>query len=344
MSDVLNAGKVNEWFPPAQQTLYVQNIIGQCGLTRRQATCFVRLWGYACLQQLSKQSLIRTLSHHVDTFSCSHSEAANLFYCDQSRGSDRSAGMMIDQLVAKNLVRREPFDGGPTRLSLQIPDSFLPDPTDLHSAELYTDAFNVRNDTYIVAAFLEEIYSWISQRSETTSFQITKVLRQWAAQCPEGLRVLRKATDDEPIGFAAFFPTHPDSEENFHLPPSSSLHLSTLDTEDPIKVALPGDESCYALFIRSWKIKQPYWNYSAVCLFLRDSQVTLRQMQETFPNLCDLYSIAIHPRLEALALALGFKPTKADPNSSLRWIYMPLDRFLELDIDEALVEVDFSLL
>jgi len=34
---------------------------------------------------------------------------------------------------------------------------------------------------------------------------------------------------------------------------------------------------------------------------------------------------------------------KADPNSSLRWIHMPLDQFLELDIDEALVEFDFSI-
>ena len=343
VSDLLRARDVNEWFPAPHQNCYVKNIVGQSGLTRRQAICFVRLWGYASLQQSAKQPPIRTLSPHVDTFACSHSEAADLFYCDQLRGSERSAGMMIDQLVAKHLVKREPFDGGPTRLSLNILDSFLPTATTVQSTQFYTDAFNVRNDASLIAGFLEESYSWVSQRSETTSFKITKVLRQWAAQCPDGLRVLRTVSEDEPVGFSALFPTHPDSEEKFHLPPSSSLHLSTLASEDPIKVALPGDEACYVVFVRSWQIRQLYWHYSTVCQFLQDSQATLRQMQATFPNLCDIYTITIHPRLESLALALGFKPMKADPNSSLRWIHSPLDRFLELDIDEVLAEFDFSL-
>ncbi|NER83692.1 MAG: hypothetical protein F6K42_29930 [Leptolyngbya sp. SIO1D8] len=343
MSDLPQAHQINEWFPSSNQDRYVDTIVGQSGLTRRQATCFVRLWGYASLQQATEIP-ITTLSSAINVFSCSHSEAADLFYCDQQRGSERSAGMMIDQLVAKHLIRREPFDGGPTRLSLKILDSFLPATPTAHSSELYTDAFNVRNDVSMVAAFLEESYSWVNPRSETTSFKITKVLRRWAAQYPKGLRVLRKAADDEPMGFAALFPTHPASEKNFHLPPSLSLHLSTLHHNDPVQVAQPGDEACYTVFIRSWQIKQPYWNYSTVAQFLQDSQETLKQMQGSFPNLCDLYTIPIHPRLESLAFALGFKPLKADPNSSLRWIHTPLDRFLAVDIDEALVEFDFNLL
>lgn len=303
----------------------------------------MRLWGFAHLQQENTQPPVTDLSSYVDTFVCSHSEAADLFYCDHRRGSDRSAGMMIDQLVAKHLVRREPFDGGPTRLSLQIPDSFLPKEAQSHSVDLYPDGFNARNDASLVAAFLEESYSWVSQRLETTSFKITKVLRQWATQCPDGLRVLRKGVDDEPVGFAALFPTHPDSEEKFHLPPSVSLHLSTLDSDDPIQVALPGDEGCYAVFVRSWQIHSLYWNYATACQFVQDSQVTLRQMQTVYPNLCDMYTITIHPQLEAFALALGFKGMKADSSSSLRWYYTPLDRFLELDVDEALVEFDFGL-
>lgn len=342
MSTLPTTRDINLWFPPVHQDRYIQHLVGQSGLTRRQATCFVRLWGYAHLQQ-GQAPPITGLSGHVGTFDCSHSQAADLFYSDHHRGSERSAGMMIDQLVTKHLVRREPFDGGPTRLRLQIPDSFLPKESSAQGTQLYADAFNVRTDASLVAAFLEESYSWVSQRSEVTSFKITKVLRQWATQYPHGLRVLRKVADDEPVGFAAFFPTHPDSEEKFHRPPSVSLHLSTLDDQDPIQVAAPGDERCYAVFVRGWQIHLHYWNYATACQLLQDSQATLTQMQEGYPNLCDIYTITIHPRLEALALALGFRAMKADPHSSLRWYYTPLDHFLRLDVDEALVEFDFQL-
>ncbi|MEM6838637.1 MAG: hypothetical protein AAF609_17500 [Cyanobacteria bacterium P01_C01_bin.120] len=336
--------QVHEWFPLTQQEFYINAITGQFGLTRRQATCFVRLWGYASTQSSIRQVPIRELQRLVDTFICSHREAADLFYCDQMRGSERSAGMMINQLVAKHLVRREPFDGGPTRLGLQVPESFLPEISPSSGIQLYPDAFDVRKDASRVAVFLEDVYSWVSQRSETTSFKIIQVLRRWATNYPAGLRVMRTEVDGEPVGFAAFYPTHPDSEEQFHLPPSSSLHLSTLEGDDPIQIASPGDEMCYAVFVRSWQIKPPYWNYATVCQFLQDAQATLTRMQqEEFPNLCDIYAISIHPSLEALAFALGFKPMKSDLGSSLRWIHMPLDQFIHLDIDEILVEYDFDL-
>ena len=296
------------------------------------------------MQQSHKPFPLQTLDRYTGTFVCSHREAADLFYCDRPRGSGRSAGMMVDQLIAKHLIKREPADGGPTRLRLQILDSFFPPSTNIHSTQLYPDKFNVREDTSPVSTFLEESYRWVSERSQTTSFKITQVLRQWAMQCPDGLRVLRTLEDDEPVGFAAFFPTHPDSEEKFHLPPSDSLHLSTLDKVDPLRVALPGDDQCYAVFIRGWQIRLLYWNYSTACQFLQDSQATLRTMQASFPNLCDLYTIAIHPRLEALAFALGFRPMKADPHSSLRWLHLPLDRFLNTDIEQTLVEFDFKLI
>ena len=174
------------------------------------------------------------------------------------------------------------------------------------------------------------------------SYKITRVLRQWVTLCPDGLRVLRRKGDDEPVGFAALFPVHPDSEEKLHLQPSLCLHLITLDDEDPFKAASPGDEECYAIFIRSWRVKREYWNYSTACQFLQDSQATLRHMQASFPNLCDLFTIAIDPHTEALALTLGFKPMKADQTSSIHWLYMPLDRFLSLDCDETMVEFDFN--
>lgn len=342
MSNLPRPGEVNEWFPPVRQTIYVNTIAGQFGLTRKQATYFVRLWAYASLQQSEQAPPISTLYRSVNTFPCSHRDAADLFYCDSARGSERSAGMMLDQLITKNLVRREPFDGGPTRLSLQIPSDFLPAMVHSQTTRLSTDAFDVRQDAARVAAFLEDLYGWVNQCSEMMTFNIIKVLRRWASQNPDGLRVLRTVSDDELVGFAAFYPTHPDSEKNFHLPPSNSLYLATLVSDDPIQIATPGDEACYGVFVRAWWIKPSYWNYSTVCQFLQDAQATLRNMQKTYPNLCDMYSIAIHPELERLSFHLGFKVMKADSGSSLRWVHLSLDRFLALDIDEVLVEFDFS--
>lgn len=337
------AGSVCDWFPPTQQDVYIDTIVGQYSLTRRQATYFVRLWAYACLQQNGwKDSHLNHLNRYVETFFCSHREAADLFYSDHPRGSERSAGMMIDQLVAKHLVKREPFDGGPTRMRLKIPDSFLPKTDRFESAPLYADTLNARNDAPVVASFLEEAYSWVSDKAENISYKMTKVLRQWSTLCPEGLRVLRQESDDEPVAFAALYPVHADSEEKLHLPPSLGLHLSTLNNEDPFKVAFPGDETCYAVFVRSWEIKDEYWNYSTTCQFLQDSQATLRHMQGSFPKLCDLYTITINPRTEALALALGFKQMRADKKSSIYWLYMPLDRFLALDCDEVMADFDFN--
>jgi hypothetical protein len=343
MSALPSPINVNEWFPLPRQQAYVDAIAGQFGLTRRQATCFVRLWGYATLQTSPKLAPLKTLQRSVGTVVCSHREAADLFYCDQRRGSERSAGMMINQLVARNLVRRDPFDGGPTRLSLNVPESFVPQ-TAMAQTAVYTESFNGRRDAVRVANLLEASYDWINQRAAATSFNITKGLRHWAREYPAGLRVLKTLATDEVIGFAAFHPTAPESEENFHLPPSYSLHLSTFEGHDPVKIASQGDEECYTVFVRSWQIHPLFWNYGTVCQFLQDGQTTLQTMHTDFPNLCDIYTISIHPDLERLALALGFKPMRADPNSALRWLHLCLDTFLELDIDEALAEFEFSVI
>jgi hypothetical protein len=342
MQDVLLVKNVEEWFPTENQKRYIDAIIGQSGLTRKQATCFVRLWGYAIWQQAQPHEPLTALSQQVATVVCSHRDAADLFYYDQNRGGERAAGLMIDQLVGKNLVKREPFDGGPTRLSLQVPDTFIPQEMQSHHISLYTDTFHVRNDTPFVAALLEESYTWISQQAEAPSFQITKGLRQWHQKCPANLRVLRTEANHDPIGFAAIYPIHENSEVNFHRPPSQSLYLSTPNPIDPMQFASPGDETCYIAFVRAWQIAWPHWNYSSVSLFLKDTQDTLRQMLEQYPNLSDVYTIAIHPRLELLASILGFKQMRADPNSTLRWIYMPLERLIALDVDEVLVEMDFN--
>lgn len=340
MPKISVASEINQWFPVDVQHRYVDQVVGQSGLTRRQAICFVRLWAYACYQQ--DQIQLQTLSSEVNQLTCSHSEAADLFYSDQARGSERAAGLMINQLVKKHLVKRTTFDGYPSQLSLQIPPSFLPQTAPEKPTEVKADAFDARCDAPLVASFMDESYSWVSQRTENTSFKITRVLRRWATQYPQGLRVLRQVTDEVPVGCAAFYPAHPNSEAMFHSPPSASLHLVTLDDTDPIQLASPGDPECYVVFVRAWQFKPEYWSYANVCEFLADSQATLRLMQQEFPNLSDIYTITIHPSLEAFAAALGFKPMKADPASSLRWYYIALDHFLALDGDETLVEFDFS--
>ncbi|MBE9140146.1 hypothetical protein IQ254_23600 [Nodosilinea sp. LEGE 07088] len=342
MPDVPAAGEINRWFPLAVQHRYVDQVTGQSGLTRRQAICFVRLWAYACYQRETGSAPIQTLNPEVNQLTCSHREAADLFYSDQPRGSERAAGLMINQLVKKHLVKRTTYDGYPSQLNLQIPPSFLPQTIADVTTEVEADAFDGRKDAPLVASFMDESYSWVSQRTEGASFKITRVLRRWATQYPKGLRVLRQVTDKAPVGFAAFYPAHPNSEERFHSHPSASLHLVTLEDTDPIELASSGDPDCYVVFVRAWQFKPQYWSYGHVCEFLADSQATLRAMQQEFPNLCDLYTITIHPNLEAFAVALGFNPMKADPASSLRWYYMALDHFLALDVDETLVEFDFS--
>lgn len=343
MSDEIEASNVHDWFPPALQKRYVENIVGKVGLTLKQATYFVRLWGYNYLKQSgAKQVPIEVLDCHLKSFYCSHSEAADLFYSETERGSHRSAGMIIDKLVAKKLVKRESFDGSTTRLSLHIPDGFLL-PTACLGSDLYADAFNARNDAPIVANILGELYTYDSERPKSMTHHIKKGLRQWAALYPTGMRVIRQKSDGFPVGFASFFPTSPDSEEKFNLPPSESLHLTRLTESDPIKIATVGDLECYAVYIRGWQIQPQLWSHESACLLFQDSQDTLKQMQKDFPNLCEIYSITIHPRLEAFALTLGFKILRSDPSSSLRWLYMPLDRFITLDYYDLLLDFDFSI-
>jgi hypothetical protein len=250
---------------------------------------------------------------------------------------------MLDKLASKNLLRRGEADGVATRLSLNIPQSFeLPDEEE--DDTFYPDVFDPRNDATLVANILEKVYSYDPERPESMLHSIKRGIRQWARQYPEGLRVLRRMSTKEPVGFAAFLPAHPDSEEKFDLSPSLSLHLSRLDVreEDPVKIATQGDPDCYTVFVRSWQIQPNVWTYENACELIKDSQNTLRKMRDNFPNLSDIYTIAIHPRSEDFALALGFRTTKADPNSSLRWLYMPLDRFLELDYEDVLLNFDYS--
>lgn len=346
MNNQLKPNNVEEWFPLDIQKQYIEHIVNQPGLkiTLRQATYFVRLWGYGYLMHHGiEHAPINMLNRHISSFYCSHSDAADLFYT-QTSGTPRAAGQMLDKLASKNLLKRGEADGVATRLSLNIPQNFELPKKENNNDTFFPDAFDARNDATLVANFLEKVYSYDPERPESMLHNIKRGLRQWARQYPNGLRVLRRSSTQEPVGFAAFLPAHPDSEEKFDLSPSRSLHLSRLNTreDDPIQVATKGDPDCYTVFVRSWQIEPNVWTYETACAFIKDSQITLRELQNDFSNLSDIYTIAIHPFLEDFAITLGFRATKADPSSSLRWLYMPLDRFLQLDYEDVLLNFDYN--
>jgi hypothetical protein len=99
-------------------------------------------------------------------------------------------------------------------------------------------------------------------------------------------------------------------------------------------MARAGDLDCVSVFIRSWAIDRVYLDRYRVP-FLEDTQKTLMAMQRDFPNLCDLYTMIIHPSYEYQATALGFQPMSRDRQLSLYWMYLPLDRLLALNIADC---------
>ena len=103
-------------------------------------------------------------------------------------------------------------------------------------------------------------------------------------------------------------------------------------------MALPGDPNCQSVFIRSWMIDPQYLSEYRIA-FVEDSQIVLGEMQKDFPNICDLYTLMIHPMYEKQCLALGFHKTSSDSQLSIYWMYLALDRFLALNIKEALKDL-----
>ncbi|MEM9486719.1 MAG: hypothetical protein AAGA83_23855, partial [Cyanobacteria bacterium P01_F01_bin.116] len=295
----LKPEKVDTWFPPEFQKRYTNHLIGKSGLTPTQARHFVRLWGYGHLQQYGPEQIpITVLKRKIDGFLCSHGDASKLFYAEENKGTPRSAGLMINKFVSKKLIRRETFNGTTSILKLRIPQVFdLPD--EGKSEEVYTDLFDPRNDTPIVARFLEELYSYDGERPQALSFTIQQGLRHWAKRYPQGLKVLRRCkASQQPIGFFAIAPIHPKSARNFCMPPKYSRHLSRLDPdlEDPIELATPGDPDCYIAYIRSWQIRPDLWTHDNAFKLLEATKNTLRCMQKDYPGLSEIYSMNIHPR------------------------------------------------
>ncbi len=332
----MNPECIDQHFPPNQQSRYINQLLNRVGLTRRRAQCFVRLWVYLFLkeQQAAQRSFpspLRQLGVPKDFIPCTHREAATLFYGDQDRGSDRAAGLMLDKLVALGLINKQ-FDGNTTCIQICLLPEFQAESEAAEQPITAIDTFNPRTDTIPVANFLARTYNWLNRIPDCTSHQIAKTLRRWSQQYPQGMRVLRRCDTLHPVGFYVLYPTAASSEERFFMAPSKSLHLSTANDVDPIEVAQPGDLTCTSVFVRSWMIEPSFMTPDQVIGMLEDAQTLLRDMQQQFPNLCDIHTLVVHPFHEELTLSLGFHKTGQDPQMPVYWMYMALDRYLALDL------------
>jgi hypothetical protein len=338
MNDAIDPADLDRWFSPDCQKRYIEQLQQQRRLTGRQAKYFVRLWAYLLLKQMGQppEPLTRLKPLH-GVVSCTHREAADLFYAHAERGSDRAAGMILDKLGKAGLLEKT-FDGNGTVLQLWTPPA-LTNSSGLENSNvirLETDDFNPRTDTVLVSQFLVRNYNFVVSSLDEVAFDISEVLRDWAQRYPKGMRVLRRSDNHQPVGFYVMFPVASCSRRRFAQPPLMSLYLSTPRTTDPFTLAVPGDPDCLSIFVRSWLIDVPYRNHDTLIQLLQDTQATLRKMREDFPNLCDIYAMTIHPSYEALGRALGFQVTIRDPQSFICWTYLPFDRLLEMDVAAAI--------
>jgi hypothetical protein len=330
---------LHRWIPPELHRHYLELLMSRVGMTRRRAECFLRLWLYLFLKDAeSRQSLpeppLQALPFPQGWVECSCHEAANMFYGDKERGSDRSAGMMLDKLTALGLLRKQ-FDGNCTQIEIQPLPQLQAKSVATPLAKVKPDAFDLRGDAVPIANLLATNYNWLNHNAEAIPYRIANILRDWAAGYGTGMRVLRRCDNQNPVGFYALYPTKRESEIKFFAPPSQGLHLSQVTEVDPFVMAQPGDKQCRAVFVRSWMIDHPYQPQSRI-EFLQDAQHTLTTMRQDFPNLMDMYTLIIHPSYAELAETLGFQKTSADPKLPLYWMYQALDRFLAMDLAKAM--------
>ncbi|MGA7936620.1 MAG: hypothetical protein WCA35_23905 [Kovacikia sp.] len=329
---------LDHFFPPAQQRTYITALLGRGGLTRRRAECFVRLWAYLLLKQQpdSGREQIETLPQLYPTegfIACTHREAAALFYGHKDRGSDRAAGMMVDQLVALGLLEKR-FDGQSLCIKIRpLPELVtLTEPS--KPIELKPDIFNPRTDAIPIASLIAQTYIWATKDESATPQRIARILRTWSQEYPTCLRVLRRCDNLNPVGIAILYPTASESEEVFFRPPAKSFYLASNVPVDPVKLASPGDPGCTSVYVRAWYVDMAFMQPKYLSEFLKDTQTTLRQIQADFPNLCDIYSPVIHPLYEELRMALGFQRTNEE-HRPWYWVYLAVDRYLELDCDRV---------
>lgn len=338
---------LEKWFPIEQQRNYVSMLVKRGGgLTKRRAEYFVRLWAYLLVKQLheSGHRLVQPLTKlelPQGWVACTHREAAEVFYSKKERGSDRSAGMMIDQLAALGLIEKQ-HDGNNICIQVTPWSELLDPPQSAEAVELIIDDFNPRTDAVLAANLIDRHYVQTAKDATVAPHQITQTLRDWAKQYSTGMRVMRRSDNFHPVGISIIYPTAKESEANFFLPPGKTRFFTSDMQNDPFKIAVPGDMDCSCAFLRAWAIDNPYLEYETICNFVEDLQRTLVKAQADFPNLCDLYCVAMSPIYGELARVLGFQRTYQDPTRSIYRIYVPVDRFLALNVRQSLSGLKFQ--
>ena len=338
---MIDSEQLELWFPEERRSLLIQQLIQTVGLTRIRADYFVRLWIYLSVKHAKNQNPnlrppLDNLQKNFGAVICTHREAAELFYADKDQGGDRAAGMMLDKLAALGLLKKH-FDGNTTCIEiLPLPRS-IPSNINSKEVELVLDDFDPRCDAIPVANLLASNYNWMSKSNNAVPQKIAKLLRRWGRIYPAGMRVLRRSDNQNPVGFYLLYPTKDSSDTNFFKPAKNALYLSTNLEIDPFEMAEIGDEDCVSIFVRSWMI-DPQFLDQYRCDFVQDVQVTLKKIQQDFPNVCDLYTIIIHPSFAQLGTALGFQKTQQDSRSEVYWMYQAFDRFIALDVQEAIAK------
>ncbi|NEQ97326.1 MAG: hypothetical protein F6K30_11470 [Cyanothece sp. SIO2G6] len=353
----LDPTQFNQWFAPDRQTHYIQQIRKQVVITQRQAECFVKLWAYLMVkhqyqhqhqhhqyqQQAATQlAPITKLMRVPREVPCSHREAADLFYANSDRGSDRAAGMMLDKLAQRRLIYRV-FDGNVSTIQispLANIDHGLTASALAKTRTVYPDQFKPRLDAVFAAQLLDQYYGWVNPEAKTMAHRFQQALRKWTHGYPQGLRVLRCSASHKVVGIYSLFPVDSASTEHFFSPPSQGLYLINEKRDDLLVMAQAGDVACSAVYIRGWAVDEAYLSHDTVRHSLADIQATLRQMLLDFPNLCDLYGLSLHPGSEAIAQAVGFQKTVQDPSLPVAWLYTPLDHFLEVDVARAIAPIE----
>jgi hypothetical protein len=349
LTKTFHPSHLDQLFSLEQQRLYVALMMQRGGLTRRRAKYFIQLWAYLLLKQQIEQGQrfpqsLSQLSPLEGWVACTHRETAELFYRNQERGSNRSAGMMIDRLATLGLLEKK-FDGETLCLQIRpIPELDVatteanPQPIHLVAAQ-----FNPRTDAIPSANLLARSYGELVKDTAVTSQKITRILRTWSQKYPKGMRVLRRSDNQNLVAVFALYPVASESECHFFQPPSKSFYL-TADTEvDPFQMALPGDEGCFAAYIRLWAIDTTHITSENIYLMLEETRQLMVQIQQDFPNLCDIYTLIVHPLHEQLRIAVGFQKTFQDTVRPHSWGYLAADNYIATDLRQVVERLKPSL-
>jgi hypothetical protein len=326
---------LEKWLSKELYQHYITAVMQRVGMTRRRAEYFLKLWLYLFLKDCQVRELnikppLKELVAPQSWIECSCREAAKLFYEDDERGSDRSAGMMLDKLADLGFIKKY-FDGNCTQIQIQFIPELSPQLNTKSIIGTTVDVFDPQNDAIPIANLLASNYNWLNRNVETVPYRITNILREWSQQYGTGMRVLRRNDNQNAVGFYALIPIAKESEIKFFNPAKQGLHLSRVTEVDPFILAKAGDENCRSLFVRSWIIDRDFREQSQID-FLQDSQLTLAQIKQDFPNLWDMYLLLIHPSYEQLSKALGFQKHGLESKTSVYWMYQSVNRFLALDM------------